>query len=240
MILEKTVELVLRIYKYHKILPPRVNNVAIGLGYTAVELTAMGYDPFLGLANTLPSIIESEDCTKNDFAGNLTEKPFYELINWSFEPPSIKKIVGIATLNAASQHLLEIINPYTKIKSNLIDHLRITETTDVLFIGNIAPMIKKIRKNTQNIIVVDDNPYYEKTGAKDPIKGSIDDLAERELCADVLICTGTALLNDSLEIILKKFKQKTKLIVLLGPTASFIPDILFDYGVDIARRFKNN
>ena len=54
MILENTVKLVLDIYKYHKIIPPRVSKVVIGLGYTGVELEALAYDPFLGLASTLP------------------------------------------------------------------------------------------------------------------------------------------------------------------------------------------
>ena len=47
MILENTVKLVLEIYKYHKILPPRVSKAVIGLGYTGVELEALAYDPFL-------------------------------------------------------------------------------------------------------------------------------------------------------------------------------------------------
>ena len=108
MILEKTVKLVEQIYKYHKILPPKVNRVVIGLGYTGVELAGFAYDPFLGLASTLPSIIQSTDCTKIDFAGKLTDKSFKELMSWSYQKVSLQKIIGIATLNAASQHILEI------------------------------------------------------------------------------------------------------------------------------------
>ena len=56
MILENTVELVLDIYKYRKILLPKVSKVILGLGYTGVELISYAYDPFLGLASTLPTI----------------------------------------------------------------------------------------------------------------------------------------------------------------------------------------
>jgi hypothetical protein len=53
MIIEKTVELVKKIYKYHKIVAPKVTKVVIGLGYTGVEVSAYCYEPFLGLAYTL-------------------------------------------------------------------------------------------------------------------------------------------------------------------------------------------
>ena len=233
MILEKTVELVLQIYRYYKIFPPKVNNVVIGLGYTGVELIAMAYDPFLGLAYTLPSIIRYESCTKNKFAGKLTDKPFYELISWSFEPPSLKKIIGIATLNAASQHILEIKNPYTNINVDLVEYLRIDENSRILFIGNIVPMIRQVSNLTENITMVDDNPYLDELNTNIKTKRSLDELDPEESNVDVLFCTGTTVINESLESILKFFRKKAKSIVLLGPTASFIPDILFDYGVKV-------
>ncbi len=96
MILEKTVDLVKQTYKIHKIIPPRVTQVVIGLGYTGVEVTAYSYEPFLGLASTLSSIINNTDCGKIDFAGRLTKIHLSELLNWSLEPPSIKKIIGIS------------------------------------------------------------------------------------------------------------------------------------------------
>jgi len=116
MILEKTVELVTQIYRYHKIIPPRVSKVVIGLGYTGVELEALAYDPFLGLAATLPAIIKSTNCTKIDFAGQLTNKSFKELMSWSYQSLSLEKIIGIATLNAVSQHILAVKNPYKEMR----------------------------------------------------------------------------------------------------------------------------
>ncbi|MFW9827265.1 MAG: hypothetical protein ACFFEY_06740 [Candidatus Thorarchaeota archaeon] len=34
-----------------------MTKVVIGLGYTGVEVTGYAYEPFLGLASTLPNII---------------------------------------------------------------------------------------------------------------------------------------------------------------------------------------
>ena len=110
-ILEKTVELVIQIYRYRKIFPPKVTKAVIGLGYTGVEIQAYAYNPFLGLAYTLPSVIEKTNCSKINFAGTLTEKKLIDLLQWAYKAPSLEKIICIATLNAVSQHILEIINP---------------------------------------------------------------------------------------------------------------------------------
>jgi len=232
-ILENTVNLLLEIYKYRKILPPKVSKVILGLGYTGVELTSYAYDPFLGLASTLPTIIQSTNCTKIDFAGNLTDKSFKELMSWSYQPPSLEKIIGIATLNAASQHILAVKNPYKTIEGNLLDFLKIRKDTRITFIGFMKPMIRNILNRTKFIKIIDNNPVIKRIYRDIPILNDIDDLKESELSTDILFCTGTSLINDTLERILSVFRKQAKCIALIGPTISFLPDILFDKGVDI-------
>lgn len=157
MILEKTVELIRSIYKYHRIIPPKVNRVVIGIGYTGVELLALSYSPFLGLAYTLQSEIKNKMCTKINLAGTLTKRSLSELLNWSYGPPSIQKIIGIATLNAMSQHILEIINPYRKIENDFMNYLRINKNSKITFIGQIKPLIRKISKITHSITIIENN-----------------------------------------------------------------------------------
>jgi len=233
MILENTVKLVLDIYKYRKILPPKVSKVILGLGYTGVELISYAYDPFLGLASTLPNIIRSTNCTKIDFAGSLTDKSFKELMSWSYQPPSLEKIIGIATLNAASQHILAVKTPYKEIEGDLVDFLKIKQDTKILFIGFMKPMIRKVLNKTKRICIIDNNPVIKRFYQNITILNDIDDLKESELSVDILFCTGTSLINNTLERIMTVFRKKTKCIVLIGPTISFLPDILFDKGVDV-------
>ncbi|MFX1600666.1 MAG: Rossmann-like domain-containing protein [Promethearchaeota archaeon] len=238
MILEKTVKLIKQIYKIHKIVPPKVTNVVIGLGYTGVEVTAYAYEPFLGLASTLQSIINRTDCSKINFAGNLTNQPISELLNWSLELPSLKKIIGIATLNGISQHILRIINPYTKLESDLLEYLEISKDTIVTFIGLIKPLIKEIKNITQLITIVEDTISFSPEFKNLNFKQNIDQMKNEEIFTDILVCTGTTLINNTLESILEKFKRKARKIILIGPTASMIPDILFDYGVDLVGGMK--
>lgn len=238
MILEKTCDLILQIYKYRKIPPPRVSNVVIGIGYTGVEIEALCYEPFLGLAQTLSSVVQETSCNKCDFAGKLTEKSIVELMRWSQEAPSLKKIIGIATLNAVSQHILEINNPYSAINGDLVEYLKIDKNTRVIFIGLMKPIVKQVMKITGSITIVEDNPVISTVYRGLRINRDISQLNDEDLPIDVLICSGTTLINNTLEEILSKFKKKAQKIVVIGPTASMIPDILFDYGVDVVGGMK--
>lgn len=238
MILEKTLELILQIYKYHKILPPKVTKVVIGLGYTGVELSALAYAPFLGVAQTISKFICRSECSKINFAGSLTQQSFGDLMKWSLESPNLRKIIGIATLNAASQHILAITNPYKEIKQNLMDYLNVSNNTRVNFIGFIKPLVKKMMTITNQIRIVDDNPLLQQYKNKFSIKKNINELKEREIDSEILICSGSSLINDSLEEILATFKNHTTYIIVLGPSVSFLPDILFDCGVDIVGGMK--
>lgn len=233
MILEKTVDLVKQIYKIRKIVPPKVTRVVIGLGYTGVEVTAYAYEPFLGLASTLPSIIKSTDCSKIEFAGNLTDKTLSELLSWSYQAPSLKRIIGIAALNGISQHILKIINPYTVLKGDLLKYLDINNKIKVTFIGLIKPLIRKVGKLTKTITLVEDSLSISPEFKKFTCKNNIEQLDHDDLSTDILFCTGTTLINNTIEDILEKFRRRARKIILLGPTASLIPDILFDHGVDI-------
>ncbi|MFW9936382.1 MAG: Rossmann-like domain-containing protein [Candidatus Thorarchaeota archaeon] len=233
MILEKTLELVKQIYKYHKIVAPKITKVIIGLGYTGVEVSAYCYEPILGLAQTLPNIIRETYCSKIEFAGNLTELPITEILGWVKEKPSLKKIIGIATLNAVSHHILQIENPYKELKKDLFEFLKIDENTRIVFVGNIEPLIINARQFTELITIVDDNIFLNNEFNTIPIKKAISELNRDELKADIVFCSGTSLISDSLEDILSMFRRNAKYMVTLGPTVSFLPDILFDYGIDI-------
>ncbi|MFW9820037.1 MAG: Rossmann-like domain-containing protein [Candidatus Thorarchaeota archaeon] len=233
MIIEKTLDLIKQIYRIHKIVPPIATKIVIGLGYTGVEVTGYAYEPFLGLAATLPAIINSSPCNKIDFAGSLTNMKLSELLSWSIEPPSIKKIIGIATLNGVSQHILRIMNPYKKLEKELVKYLGIKEKTTTTFIGLIKPLISKISKMTKNITIIEENPIISPEYNKFNLLNNINQLNDKNLYTDILFCTGTTLINNTLESILERFKKRVRKIILLGPTASMIPDILFDYGIDI-------
>ncbi|MBD3254622.1 MAG: hypothetical protein GF383_05990 [Candidatus Lokiarchaeota archaeon] len=238
MILEKTIDLINQIYRTHKIIPPVIRKVVIGLGYTAVEITPFGFDPFLGLAYTLPDIIKRTNCSKIQFAGKLTSFSLNEMLSWAIEPPNLRKIIGIALLNALSQHILEIRNPHTKIKGDLIKYLGINQNSTVMFVGLIKPLIAEISKITRNIRLVEKRRSPNQKFMEFTIKNDLSEIKESKKQVDYLFLTGTTLINDTIEDILTEYKAKARKIILIGPSASILPDILFEFGVDIVGGMK--
>ncbi|MFX0082516.1 MAG: Rossmann-like domain-containing protein [Candidatus Hodarchaeota archaeon] len=233
MILEKTVRLIKQIYEDHNIVPPKISNVVIGLGYTGVEVSNSGQKSVLGLASTLPSIINSADCSKINFAGNLTNKKLLELLEWSYLAPSLKKIIGIATINAASQHILRIYNPYSKMIGDPLNYLEIYQDTSITIIGLMKPLIRKLIKNTSSITLVEDTISFPEEFSEFNFRRNIVELENEEISTDILFCTGTSLINNTLEKILNLFRNKARKIIVMGPSVGLLPDVLFDCGVDI-------
>jgi uncharacterized protein (DUF4213/DUF364 family) len=218
MILEKTVERIKQIYNNKEIPLPKVSRVVIGLGYTGVEIFTHDNKTILGVASTLTKIINATDCSKIDFAGNLTNQPLLELLSWSYGPPNINKIIGIAALNAASQHLFKTVTTYQEVKGDILDYLNIKKSTTVTIIGLMKPFIRDIHKRTMNITIIEDSIEITAEFKEFHFKNTIEQLKPEELNIDVLFTTGTALINDSIESILNLFLKKAGKIVIIGPS----------------------
>ncbi|MFX1344071.1 MAG: Rossmann-like domain-containing protein [Promethearchaeota archaeon] len=233
MILEKTVELVKQIYKDHEIIPPKISKVVIGLGYTGVEISPDDVEPILGLASTLPSVINNVDCSKIKFAGNLTNKKLIELAEWSYLEPSLEKIIGIAALNAVSQHILRLKNHYSKLFGDPLEFLEINQDTSITIIGLMKPLIRKLMKKTRDITLVEDTLRVPEDFQEFNFRTTIDELKKDEVSTDILFCTGTSLINNTLGQVLLLFRRKSKKIIVMGPSVGILPDILFNHGVDI-------
>ena len=73
-----------------------------------------------------------------------------------------------------------------------------------------------------------------KTLKSDELKHFIpaDQSEETIAAADVLIITGVTLVNHTLEQILQAARRDAE-IAVIGPTASMLPDVLFDHGVRV-------
>lgn len=243
MIVDKTIDKIINMLDGMKEPDLQISNVVIGLGYTGVELKFNDNSTQLGVAYTLPKVFKDKSCTKIDFAGNLTKMKVKELLLWGKNSLNLEKIIGIATLNALSQYYIhDNSSQYKFLDKDLFEYLDINKSTKVSFIGLIKPMIKQFSKITQNITIVERNLEFSEFFKKFKLKRDITDLTQGDLKTDILICTGTSLINNTLEKILDTYGDKAKFICLIGPTASMIPNILFGYGVDLigGMKFTNN
>jgi uncharacterized protein (DUF4213/DUF364 family) len=99
-------------------------------------------------------------------------------------------------------------------------------------------LIKELKEITEKIMIVADNISNPILYENFKVVKDMRKLSNEFLNPDVLFCTDSFLINDTAEEILSQFRRSSIKIIALGPTASMIPDILFDYGVDIVAGMK--
>nr|MDO8082405.1 DUF364 domain-containing protein [Candidatus Freyarchaeota archaeon] len=195
-----------------------VNEVRIGLEYAGVVLsTGEG-----GLAHVLRE--DSSECEVFEKSGELQGSNAIEMMNLATSSNLIMAALGVATINAVSQIAFNKkphLYPFTQ-----VDVLDLVQSGDkILMVGYMAPVIPKLMEKTSDITVI------ERRNIQNPMVRIVKEaqLKKQSSDADIAIITGSTLVNRSVDGILKHCKGKREL-VLIGPTASFIPQPLFEKG----------
>jgi len=167
-------------------------------------------------------------------AGHLTERSVVKYLKDATSNIPMKKAMGIAVLSALSSYCREIglTEGYDmEVGVDALDCVDLRDDTYPVLIGAIGPFLRVLKSRKKPFSVVeldtstlkpDELPFYvppDKTGEIVPK-------------ADVLVITGTTLINGTLEGILEIARPDTK-VVVVGPTASILPHAFFKRGVDI-------
>lgn len=170
--------------------------------------------------------------------GEITGNPADEIMSWLLCDDPLKKTAGLAVLNALSQDFLNK-NPGAyrlDTKSDLFDIMRLDKSSRVGVVGFFRPMMDKLVAQAGEVVVV------ELSG--DLLEGAYpftmtDDPGALHGCDKVLI-TATTVLNDTLLQVMPHCADAA-FIAMMGPTAGFLPDTVFDLGVDAVgfTRVKN-
>ncbi len=146
----------------------------------------------------------------------------------------IKAAVAIATLNALSAFCRErgLTDDYpVQIDRDAVDAVRMPAGSSVAVIGAFVPVLRKLKARGGRWWVIEQDPQTLKDDEMHhfvPAKRSEETIAE----ADVLIVTGVTLINHTLEGILAAARPDAE-IAVIGPTASMLPDVLFERGVRV-------
>jgi len=206
----------------------RVERVCIGLGYTGVKLET-GH---AGVCHTLQTELVLQGCPimKNagKLSGNLAAKLAHLAESWELS----KRVVGVATLNALSQMVLEREDTNYRItEGNLLENIEIRKDDIVVLVGQIRPFIHVIQAKTSKVFVLERNPMRA--------QGVLSERASKEIIpkADVVIITGSAIANGTVDYLLE-LSQGIREVALGGPTASLIPDPFFKRGVKVMGGIK--
>lgn len=214
-----------------------VDDVRIGIYYTGVKLNTghagVAYTPTHDIPQSRCCPI-SEKRMRN--AGDLLDLCLLEFVDLVHSENLLESAVGVATINAVSQLLMEDGRPGYRIFGDEVDTLGLVKVDSediVSIIGAFPPVIKHMRQFTKNIYVIERNPKAQVDAPLEP-----EEAAKRLLPrSDIVVFTGATIVNHSFEGLLS-LCSKAREIVLLGPTCSMIPDPLFEHGVTLIGGIK--
>ncbi len=197
--------------------PIEIIDACICLRYTYV-LVKIGAREYLGLSHT--------------FIDHLRRRPPStelvspaNLVDYILSSDPYERQLGFALLNAYSQYLYDQIGSIDLSNDvDASDAIDISGYDMVLFIGDIRPLVERVRVRAREVFVLEDDPCRR----SDSLPGTyISFIGDR---ADIVFITGSALVNGSMDYILDMISRAREK-VLVGPTAQLHPVFLKDTGI---------
>ncbi len=213
----------------------RIERAVIGLFFTGVKLDTGATG---ACATPLRAIPEAVCCPSSamamPFPGKLRGRPARELLAETGSAHGIRRAVGIATMNALAEmcwqrratpgmQLLTGVDAY--------DAAAIQPGEMVVVVGAFVPFLKALKRTGQRFTVLEMDPATLKPDEL-PFFRPAEDAASVVPGADVVLITGTTLVNNTLENLLALCRPAAR-VVVVGPTVGLLPDALLRRGVDV-------
>lgn len=211
-----------------------IERVVFGVFFTGVKLSnGQG-----GICATPVKVMPDAVCCSSSTgrmprAGTLKGRRALEMVEETIREgdTALKKALAIAILSALSATSWVNNPPRDYVIERNTDPLDMDFSRDknVAVIGALGPLLKKLK--TQGV------PYRVLEMDTSTLKPDEmlhfwppEKAAEALPWADIIVSTGTTLINDSLEDLLMAARPESEFIVV-GPSASILPGPLFDRGV---------
>lgn len=165
-------------------------------------------------------------------SGKLTGQPVGYHIDHMHSGGPLQKALGIAVLNALSSTCwrqqpptdYRLLNGLDPVENRTID-----DDAEVVVIGALVPYFRALKSRKKPFTILEKDP---RTLKPDEMQFFVpqERANERIASADLMVITGTTLINNTLDGILARMKPGAD-AVLVGPTASMLPDAFFSRGV---------
>ena len=212
-----------------------VERAVVGLFFTGVKLNSGAAG---ACATPLRSIPEAVCCPSSamamPFPGKLRGRPAKDLLKETTAESGIRRAVGIAVTNALADMCWDRRpRPDVELRIGIdaYDAAAIRPGEHVVVVGAFVPFLKALKRAGQRYTVLeqdaatlkpDELPHFRPAAAAPAVVPE----------ADVLLVTGTTLLNDTLDGLLALRRPGAR-VVLVGPTVGLLPDAFLRRGVDV-------
>lgn len=151
-----------------------------------------------------------------------------EVMEWFLSDDLLRRTVGLAVLNALSQHFINNHPGHYRIDAgvDLFSLMELKKTSRVGLVGYFRPLLGRLQEKAGEVIVLEKS--------RELLQGSYpftmtDDPAVLKQCDKVLI-TAATMTNDSLTDLMPQCVN-AGFVGIMGPTAGCLPDALFDLGI---------
>jgi uncharacterized protein (DUF4213/DUF364 family) len=168
------------------------------------------------------------------FPGKLRGRPARELLKETEAPSGIRRAIGVATMNALADMCWQRrATPAVELRAGVdaYDAADIQPGERVVVVGAFVPFLKALKRSGQHFTVLEMDPATLKPDELAHFRPA-DDARLVLPSADVVLITGTTLLNDTLENLLALCRPQAR-VVMVGPTVGLLPDALLRRGVDV-------
>jgi len=190
-----------------------VKDVRVGISWTGVD------GKYCGVAKTYGIPFKHGNYTKD--LGELNSKTTLELAKYSRSWNMVEASIGVAAINS-------MVKPKGKININALDLvIERGKDKEITMVGRF-PLIPKIKASASRLWVLESDHSLI-----NPKKGIINESAAEYVIpkSDIVIITGSTLINKSMERFLNLCNEDTY-VIILGPSTT-MSEVLFDYGANM-------
>jgi len=218
-----------------------VSDVRIGLYLSAVKLSNNNY----GVAGSLLSNDIISEKKNRDFGAFTPNQIIGQKVIDLLETEKESNIIAtlkIAVLNALSYTFLEYGNYKILKHTDPVDLIDLNQNKTITIVGAFQSYINKISQTNNTLYVLE---YKEDALSEVQKKHFVPASLYKEVIpqSDIVVITGSTLVNNTIDKLLEAVKTGTQTIVT-GPSGNILPDVLFNnkvthIGATRIRNFDN-
>jgi len=206
---------------FPKFFPKDIRGKFSNFGAIKLEDGSVGI-VFIGLSHNVRKKV-SNIKTKSLMGGNPVD-----LAKKFDSSKEVEKVLALGAINAISQSIFKKVNYQFDFVTDSLGLLNLSDDDKVGMVGYFPPLVKRIEKMDIPLIVIEKKEFNIET--KENWEITLDP-SKLKFCNKIL-CTTTTVLNDSLDEILS-YTKNAENISMVGPTGGFLPDPIFQRGVDV-------
>lgn len=212
-----------------------IERVAVGLFFTGMKLSTGHVGACATPVKTIPDAVCCPSSTHAmPFPGKMRGRRAADFLDEVERADGIRRAVGIAAMNALAAFCWDRKpHPGVELQSGIdaFDAAAIAPGQTVVVVGAFVPFLRELKRRGNPFFVLEQDPATLKADEL-PFYRHASEFPAVVPQADVLLITGTTLLNDTLDDLLAAARPDACKVVV-GPTVGLVPDAYLRRGCDI-------